>query len=96
VRLIRHSANCGVAAARNTLLAGANGALIAFFDDDDESAPQRLERRYRRILEYESTQPEATVLCYSNRNVVRTGSVVRRISLLASVGETPRHGVHGR
>ena len=73
VRLIRHSANCGVAAARNTLLAGANGAFIAFFDDDDESAPHRLERQYRRILDYESTQPEATVLCYSNRDVVRNG-----------------------
>ena len=73
VRLIRHSANCGVAAARNTLLAGANGAFIAFFDDDDESAPHRLERQYHRIVEYESTQPEATVLCYSNRDVVRNG-----------------------
>jgi glycosyltransferase involved in cell wall biosynthesis len=73
VRLIRHSANCGVAAARNTLLARANGTFIAFFDDDDESAPHRLERQYRRLLDYESTQPEATVLCYSNRDVVQMG-----------------------
>lgn len=73
VRLIRHDANCGVAAARNTLLARANGAFIAFFDDDDESAPHRLEQQYRRLLDYELTHPAATVLCYSNRDVVRMG-----------------------
>lgn len=73
VRLIRHSTNCGVAAARNTLLTRANGTFIAFFDDDDESEPHRVEQQYRRLLDYESTQPEATVLCYSNRDVVRTG-----------------------
>jgi glycosyltransferase involved in cell wall biosynthesis len=73
VRLLRHGTNRGVAAARNTLLAAANGAFIAFFDDDDESTPHRLEQQVRHILGYESTQPEAKVLCYSNRDVVRSG-----------------------
>ena len=43
VHLIRHSSNRGVAEARNTLLTQAEGTFIAFFDDDDESAPDRLE-----------------------------------------------------
>ncbi len=73
LRLICHNANRGVAAARNTLLARANGTFIAFFDDDDESAPLRLEQQYRRLVQHESTQCGATVLCYSNRYIVRMG-----------------------
>jgi glycosyltransferase involved in cell wall biosynthesis len=73
VRVIRHSSNRGVAEARNTLVAQASGTCIAFFDDDDESTPDRLEEQYRRISDYEPNHPGATVLCYSNRVVVRAG-----------------------
>jgi glycosyltransferase involved in cell wall biosynthesis len=73
IRFISHGSNRGVAEARNTLLAHASGTFIAFFDDDDESVPDRLEEQYRRLSDYESTHPGATVLCYSNRVVVRAG-----------------------
>jgi glycosyltransferase involved in cell wall biosynthesis len=73
IRVIRHEANCGVSVARNTLLARARGTLIAFFDDDDESVPDRLEQQYRRLVDYESKHPAARVLCYSNREVVLAG-----------------------
>jgi glycosyltransferase involved in cell wall biosynthesis len=75
VRVIRHKSNRGVPEARNTLLAQASGTFIAFFDDDDASAPARLEQQYRHIVEYESTHPGVTVLCYSNRDVVQAGDV---------------------
>jgi glycosyltransferase involved in cell wall biosynthesis len=75
VRVIRHESNRGVAEARNTLLAEASGMFIAFFDDDDASAPARLERQHRRIVAYESAHPGATVLCYSDRDVVPRGEV---------------------
>jgi glycosyltransferase involved in cell wall biosynthesis len=73
IRVIRHASNHGVSRARNTLLAHARGTFIAFFDDDDESVPDRLERQYRRLSDYESTHAAATVLCYANRDVVRAG-----------------------
>jgi glycosyltransferase involved in cell wall biosynthesis len=73
IRVIRHDSNRGVAEARNTLLAHANGAFIAFFDDDDQSASNRLEEQYRKLSEYELNHPGAIVLCYSNRVVTRTG-----------------------
>jgi glycosyltransferase involved in cell wall biosynthesis len=73
IRLIRHGSNRGVSEARNTLLAHARGAFIAFFDDDDESMPDRLEQQYRRVLDYEAAQPAAAVLCYSNRDVIHAG-----------------------
>lgn len=75
VRVIRHASNRGVPEARNTLLAHARGTFIAFFDDDDASVPVRLEQQYRRIVEYESTHPGVTVLCYANRDVVEAGDL---------------------
>jgi glycosyltransferase involved in cell wall biosynthesis len=73
IRLIRHGENRGVAEARNTVLAQARGTFIAFFDDDDESAPDRLEQQHRRIVEYEQQHPGAPVFCYANRLVVPPG-----------------------
>jgi glycosyltransferase involved in cell wall biosynthesis len=73
IRLIHHGSNRGVAEARNTLLAHAKGGFIAFFDDDDESASDRLEQQYRRLIDYESAHPGATVFCYANRDVVQSG-----------------------
>ena len=71
--------NRGVAEARNTLLAQARGAFIAFFDDDDESAPDRLEQQYRRIVEYESTSSRGDSLLLlesGSRSGGRTGADV--------------------
>jgi glycosyltransferase involved in cell wall biosynthesis len=88
IRLIRHGSNRGVAEARNTLLAHASGTFIAFFDDDDESAPGRLEEQYRRLSDYEPNHPGATVLCYSNRVVVQAGER-RPTSERVGIGRRP-------
>jgi len=63
-RLIRRPVNGGVAAARNTLLAQATGRYIAFFDDDDESAPERIAIQVARI----ETEPTGggPVLCFAS------------------------------
>jgi glycosyltransferase involved in cell wall biosynthesis len=74
VRVVRHEVNRGFPSALNTLLAEARGMFVAFFDDDDESVPDRLWRQYRRIIAYEARHPGAAVLCYSNRNVVPAGA----------------------
>jgi glycosyltransferase involved in cell wall biosynthesis len=73
IRFIRHKSNCGASEARNTLLAQARGTFIAFFDDDDESMPDRLDQQYRRIVDYEEWRPGAPVFCYTNRLVVPAG-----------------------
>lgn len=46
IKLIRHSKNQGVAATRNTALAQAKGAYIAFLDSDDMWLPMKLETQY--------------------------------------------------
>lgn len=63
-RLIRRPVNGGVAAARNVLLAEATGDWIAFFDDDDESAPDRLAVQFAR-LEAESAGG-GPLLCFAS------------------------------
>jgi len=64
----RQDTNKGVAAARNQIIAESNGEFIAFFDDDDISAPNRLTKQYQRITDYERSYAQGTpVLCHSAR-----------------------------
>lgn len=66
VRLVRHAINRGAAAARNTILAEAKGDIVAFFDDDDESLPQRIRLQYQTLLEYERASGTKLVACYAS------------------------------
>lgn len=68
IRLIRHSENRGVAAARNSLLGEAKGEFVVFFDDDDESAPHRVSTQIARIEAYEARfGPAGPVVCHAAR-----------------------------
>lgn len=76
MRIVRTGQNGGVGAARARLVDEARGEFLAFFDDDDESAPERLEQQFRRISDYEASHSGADVLCYSNGHVVPIGGGV--------------------
>lgn len=68
VRLLANTRNLGVAGARNQLIAQAKGEFLAFFDDDDDSAPDRLSRQMRRIVDYERDFARgAPVVCHTAR-----------------------------
>jgi glycosyltransferase involved in cell wall biosynthesis len=67
-RLIRREINGGPAAARNTVLASARGAFVAFFDDDDESMPGRLRVQHARLVEHEACSGAPLVACYASGN----------------------------
>lgn len=88
IRLLRHETNSGFPCALNTLLQHAKGEFIAFFDDDDESLPERLEQQYQRIITYEETHEDAIVFCYSNRDVVRSGETTPTFKR-RGIGRTP-------
>src|SRR5262245_23210731 len=64
-RLIEHPENLGVGAARNTVLAHARGEFVAFFDDDDESHPDRIRAQVRTLTAHERATGTRLVLCYA-------------------------------
>lgn len=69
LRLLRNPVNGGVAAARNQIIREARGEFIAFFDDDDTSAQDRLRKQYERLIACEKKlKKEAMVICHSARN----------------------------
>lgn len=72
IRLIRHETNRGNAAARNTAIRAARGRYVAFLDDDDEWAPDKLALQ---IPVLESSEPEVA-LVYCARRLLRGGEVV--------------------
>ncbi len=49
IRLIRHEANRGASAARNTGIGEARGTWVAFQDSDDEWLPLKLEKQMARL-----------------------------------------------
>lgn len=66
--VISHEINKGVAASRNEIINRAKGEFLAFFDDDDESLPTRLEEQHKRIIDYEKKYAQGhPVICYTAR-----------------------------
>ena len=70
LRVFRNDRNRGVAATRNTILKHARGEFVAFFDDDDDSIPERLTEQYRRIVGYEGETGADLVICHSARTQI--------------------------
>ena len=66
VKPIRHAVNLGAAGARNTILNSAAGSIVAFFDDDDESVPERVRLQYETLREYEKASETDLIACYAS------------------------------
>lgn len=67
IRLICGRANRGVGFARNQLVAAAEGDVIAFFDDDDTSSPDRVRKQWERLQQVETETGSDSVLCHTAR-----------------------------
>ena len=71
LRVFVNAVNGGVAVSRNRILDEARGDFIAFFDDDDESLPERIESQMCRIVAYEGNfAAAAPVVCHTARKRV--------------------------
>jgi glycosyltransferase involved in cell wall biosynthesis len=88
LRVIRHQVNAGYPGALNTIVKASRGEFLAIFDDDDESRQDRLAKQWRRLTNYERLHGAELVLCYSNRDVVRTGQT-RPDYVLMAIGRKP-------
>ena len=75
VRYLRHAANLGGGAARNTGIRASRGSLVAFLDDDDEWDRRKLELQVACL----DTAPPGVAAAYCRVRIVntRTGRVRR-------------------
>lgn len=70
ITVLHLAKNIGAAGARNAILERATGEFVAFFDDDDESVPHRVEMQVNRIESYEQRFASgAPVICHAARMV---------------------------
>jgi glycosyltransferase involved in cell wall biosynthesis len=74
IRLVCHEGNKGTAVSRNSILHNAQGEFIVFFDDDDTSVPDRIEKQWQWLKECIRKYNTDLVFCYCNRNVIKAGA----------------------
>ena len=87
IRLVVNARNSGIAVARNEIIDRAKGDFIAFFDDDDVSVPERIERQFNRLVDYEHVFGDgAPVVCHTAREQIYPGGS-RRILRTMGTGE---------
>jgi len=88
LRIFCNQNNGGVAVSRNRIITEAKGEFVAFFDDDDESLPERITTQLWRILTYERDfANEAPVICHTARTLSYPGGVER---VESTMGERER------
>ena len=85
MRVFHKVANEGVGAARNLIVEEARGEFIAFFDDDDRSAPERVARQLERILAYEGDHAGgAPVVCHTARRQLFADGTARIVPTMGT------------
>lgn len=68
IRAFKNDENMGVAGTRNRIISEAQGEFLVFFDDDDVSVPDRLQKQWQRMIDYERDFAKgAPVICHSAR-----------------------------
>ena len=66
ITLLKSKNNLGAAGTRNAILKHTNGEYLVFFDDDDESDPERITEQVRVLNNYEIQTGAQYVACYAS------------------------------
>lgn len=95
LRVFHNQNNSGVAVSRNRILAEAKGEFVAFFDDDDESLPERIATQFERIWGYERDFAKgAPVICHTARKVHYPNGSIHIVGTMGQrVGQLVPNGV---
>jgi glycosyltransferase involved in cell wall biosynthesis len=87
---LSHEKNLGPAAARNTIIEQATGEFIAFFDDDDESLPERLATQLGCLTAYEEETGEKVVACFASGYREYPNGYLKPLQAIGSRPEPPK------
>ncbi len=90
LKIVRQDTNTGPAGARNMVLENALAEFVAFFDDDDESAPERVAIQYERIVAYEREVGQTLVACYASGRRTYPNGYSIEIEAIGSRTEIPK------
>ncbi len=91
-RLVRHERNTGPAGARNSILSEAKGEFVVFFDDDDESLPDRISEQAKTLTAYEDQTGAGLVACYASGIRRYPNGYTKTLSAIGSQGEEVPNG----
>jgi len=69
-----------VGAKRNALLAAAQGEYVSFIDDDDQVAPNYVDRILHAIAKARKQDPPVDVICFPQRATIMPGGVIHECS----------------
>lgn len=89
-QLIRRNQNGGPAAARQSLLDAAQGDFIVFFDDDDESLPERIAAQTQKIITYEQETGMNLIACYASGTRLYPNGYQLPLTAIGSQPDIPR------
>ncbi len=90
VRLMSNATNCGPGYVRDAIVNKANGEYIAFFDDDDESLPDRIECQLQRINNYKRATGVNLIACYASGKRIYPNGFVKLLEAVGSRNECPK------
>lgn len=90
IKVIANAANKGASANRQAVLDAASGAFVAFFDDDDESQPNRLRVQYNHIIETENKTGNKLVACYASGIRIYPNGYTKPLPAIGSHGAAPQ------
>ena len=95
IRAFYQVENRGVAATRNRIIEEARGEWIVFFDDDDESLPDRIESQWKRCVDYEKQFANGSPsICHTSRVIKYSGGEQMIAGTKGGLeGEAAPHGV---
>ena len=95
IRVFYQVENRGVAATRNRIIEEARGEWIVFFDDDDESHPDRIEIQWKRCVDYEKQFANGSpAICHTSRVLKYLDGEQMIVGTKGTLeGESAPHGV---
>lgn len=95
VRVFYQTENRGVAATRNRIIEEARGEWIVFFDDDDESDPDRIQIQWERCVDYERSFANGSPsICHTSRLLKYLNGEQMIVGTKGTLeGESAPHGV---